>query len=80
MHYVPVNSYGDVVTVSSPINTFFLVNQCPVILSLVTDNNLCWVSGREENGHRNYFMINIREIMGPASKLLLYTKVFLNFT
>ena len=44
--YVPVNSYGQVGTVSSPIRAFFLgkldqaVNQYFVhILSLVTDNN-----------------------------------------
>ena len=51
--YVPVNSYGHVKTVSSPNHTFFLgkldllVNQYFVhILSLVTDNNPCWISGR----------------------------------
>ena len=34
------------------------------ILSLVTDNNLFWISGREENGRKNYFMINFHESMG----------------
>ena len=34
------------------------------ILSLVTDNP-SWISGREENDCRNYFMINLRESMGP---------------
>ena len=36
------------------------------ILLLVTDNNPSWISRREENGHRNYFMINLHESMGPG--------------
>ena len=54
-------------------HTFFLgrleqgVNQYFVhIMSLVTDNNLFWISGREENGCRNYYMINLHESMGPG--------------
>ena len=35
------------------------------ILSLVTDNP-SWIRGREENGHKNYFMINLHESMGPG--------------
>ena len=35
------------------------------ILSLVIDNNsLKWFSGREENGRRNYFMVNLHASMG----------------
>ena len=34
------------------------------ILTLVTDNNPSWISRREENGRRNYFMINLHESMG----------------
>ena len=72
MLYVQVISYGHIWTVSSPNHTFFLgmhdlaVNQYFVhTLSLVNDNNPSWISGREENGRRNYFMINLRERMGP---------------
>ena len=36
------------------------------ILSLVTDNNPSGISGREENGRRNYFVINLRKSMGPG--------------
>ena len=36
------------------------------ILSLVTDNNPSSISGREENGHTNYFMINLHSSMGPG--------------
>ena len=69
----PSQHYGNVRTVSSPNHTFFLgkldyvVNHYFVhILSLVTDNNPSWISRREENGRRNYFMINLRESMGPG--------------
>ena len=55
-------------SVSSP--NFFLgmldlaINQSFVhILSLVTDNNPSWISGREENGRRYFFKINLRESM-----------------
>ena len=35
------------------------------ILSLVIDNNsLKWFSGREENGRRNFFMVNLHASMG----------------
>ena len=36
------------------------------ILSLVIDNSPSRVSGREENGCRNYFMVNFHERMGLA--------------
>ena len=36
------------------------------ILSLVTDNGPSCISGREENGRRNYFMINDPESMGSG--------------
>ena len=36
------------------------------ILSFVTDNNPSWIDGREETVRRNYFMINLHEIMGPG--------------
>ena len=71
--YIPVNSYGHVQMVSSTNHTFFLskldlaVNKYFVhILSLITDNNSSWTSGREVNDHRNYFMINLRESKGPG--------------
>ena len=35
------------------------------ILSVVTDNNPSWIRGREENGGRNYFMINLHESVRP---------------
>ena len=60
-------------TVSSPNHTFswaILTKQLTSTLctyfSLVTDNSPSWISGREENGHRNYFMINLHESMGPG--------------
>ena len=58
--YVLGDSYGHVGTVSSPNHTFFFgkleqaFNQYFVhILSLVTATLLEWISGREENDHRN---------------------------
>ena len=51
-HFQRVNSF--------PAQDQYLVH----ILSLVTDNP-SWISGREENDRRNYFMINPRESMGP---------------
>ena len=36
------------------------------ILSLVTDNNPSWISGREENGRRNDFIVNLQESMGTG--------------
>ena len=35
------------------------------ILSLEPDNNPSWISGSEENGLRNYFMINLHKSIGP---------------
>ena len=32
----------------------------------LTENNPLLSSRREENGHRNYFMVNLHESMGPA--------------
>ena len=73
MIYVPVNSFGRVGMASSSYRTIFrgklalAVSQYFVyVLSLVTDNYPSWISGREENGHRSYFMINICESMGPG--------------
>ena len=37
------------------------------ILSLVTDNNPPLISGREENGRINDFMINLHESMGHVT-------------
>ena len=84
---VSVNSYGHVGMVSSPNHTFFLskldlaVNQYfGHTLSLVTDNNPSWISGKEENYHWNYFTINLHESMirsqdrtshpGPAGRYI----------
>ena len=50
--------------VMSPNHAFFLGKLH--ILSLVTVNNPSGISGREENGHRNYFMINLHECMEPG--------------
>ena len=68
--YIPVNSF---VHVGSPNHTFFLgklvkaVNQYLVhILLLVTDNNPSRIRGKEENGSRHGFMINLCENMGPG--------------
>ena len=36
------------------------------ILLLVTDNYPSWINGREKNGRRNYFMINLSESMKPC--------------
>ena len=59
---VPVNSYGQVRTVSSPNHTFsWASNQyCVQILSLLTDNNPSgMINGREENERSNLVMINL---------------------
>ena len=71
MLYAPVNSYCHVWMVSSLNHTFFLGKLDEAfnpyymhILSLVTDNNPSWMSGREENGRRNYLMINLHVSMG----------------
>ena len=73
MIYIPVNSYGHVGSVSSPNHTFFLGNRDFAvsqyfmhILSLVTDNKPSWISGRDENGGRNHFMMNLQESIGPG--------------
>ena len=73
MLYVLVTSYGHIRTVSSSNHTTFLdkldqaLNQYLVhILLLVTDHKASCMSRREENGHRNYFMINLQESMGPG--------------
>ena len=65
------NSYGHVRTVSLPDHTFSWANlnkrltSTVHIISLVIDNNpLKWFSGREENGRRNYFMVNLHASMG----------------
>ena len=34
----------------------------------ITDNNSSWIRGREENDHRNYFMINLHEKYGTWSE------------
>ena len=41
------------------------------ILLLVTDNKTSRISGREENDHRNFFMINLYESIGPGRIELL---------
>ena len=68
--YFLVNSYGYVMTVSSPSHTFSwasltkLLNQYFVhILSLVNDTNFL-NQRNEENDRRNYFMINLYESIG----------------
>ena len=43
------------------------------ILWLVTDNNPSWISRREENGSRNYCMINLHQSMGPGRGIKLAT-------
>ena len=53
---VPVNSYGHVGMVCSPNTTFI----CASLTKRV-------ISGREENGHRHYYMINLRKSMGLGS-------------
>ena len=45
----------------------YAVNQYFVHIFLpVTDNNHSRISKRDENGHRNYFMINLHASMGTA--------------
>ena len=43
------------------VNQYFVL-----ILLLVTDKNSSRIRGREENGRRNYFMINLHKSMGPG--------------
>ena len=69
-----VNSYGHCGTVSSPNHTFswaglnkrLTSNSCTYFRLLLTTTLLEWISGREENDRRNYFMINLHESMGPG--------------
>ena len=70
---IPVNSYDHVWTVSSSNHTFFLgkldyaANQYFVrILLLVNDDNPSRISGKEVNGCRHYYMINLHESMRPG--------------
>ena len=45
----------------------YAVNQYFVHIFLpVTDNNHSRISKRDENGRRNYFMINLHASMGPG--------------
>ena len=72
--YVPVNNYGHGGTVSSPNHTFswaglnkrLTSNSCTYFRLKLTTTLLEWISGREENDRRNYFMINLHESMGPG--------------
>ena len=69
-----VNSYGHCGTVSSPNHTFswaslnkqLTSNSCTYIRLKLTTTLLEWISGKEENDRRNYFMINLHESMGPG--------------
>ena len=77
-----VNSYGHDKMVSSPnvlttlfswtsLNKQLTSTSCTYFLLLI-DINPSWISGREDNGHRIYFMINLnlQESMGPAGIVL----------
>ena len=73
--YVPVNSYGHYGTDSSPNHTFscaslnkrLTITSCTYFHSYLTTTLLNdSFSGKEENDHRNYFMINLHESMGPC--------------
>ena len=72
--YVPVNSYGHAgrsVYLTPLFSWASLTKQLTstscTYFSLVTDNNIpFWISEREENGRRSYFMIKLCESMGPA--------------
>ena len=41
-------------------------NSCTYFRLLLTTTILEWISGREENDRRNYFMINLHKSMGPG--------------
>ena len=76
--------YVHVGMVSSPYHAFFLgkldlaVNQYFVhILSFITDNNPSWNSKKEENGRRNYFVINLHENIRPGRDQTCFLFVFL---
>ena len=66
---------GHVGMVSSPNHNFSCASMTKRLTSIscsyfhffVTDNNPSRISGSEENGRRNYFMINLGESMGPES-------------
>ena len=62
LYNIPVNSYGHVGMVSSPDHTSWLSTKC-TYFACNTDNKPSWISGKEENGLRNYFMIIS---MGPG--------------
>ena len=72
--YVPVNSYGHDGTVSSSNHTFswaslnkwLTSNPCTYFCLLLTTTLLECFSKREENDHRNYFMINLHKSMGTG--------------
>ena len=69
IRYIPVNSFGLVMPGPSVhLTTLFswasLTKQLTSTLC-VTDK-LPWFSGREENGRRNYFLINLHESMEPG--------------
>ena len=69
-----VNSYGHGGTVSWPNHTFswaslnkqLTSNSCTYFRLYPTTTLLEWISGREENDCRKYFMINLNESMGPG--------------
>ena len=48
-------------SLTKQVNQYFLH-----ILLLVTDNNPSWISRREDNDRRNYFMINLHKSMEPG--------------
>ena len=67
-----VNSYGHGGTVSSlttlfswaSLNKQLTSTSCKYFCVYLTTTLLEWFRGREENDHRNYFMINLQESMG----------------
>ena len=69
-----VNSYGHGGTVSSPNHTFSWASlnkqltstSCTYFRLLLTTTLLEWLSGKEENDCRNYFMINLQDIWDRA--------------
>ena len=69
---VPVNSYGHVgIVIYTFPGQYYWLSSLSVLLAhtfartvLVTDNNPSWISRREENDRRNYFIINLHVNMG----------------
>ena len=69
-----INSYDHGGTVCSPNHTFswaglnkrLTSNLCTYFRLYLTTTLLEWISRREENDHRNYFMINLHVSMGPG--------------